>query len=538
MIVKILDDNNQPIPGAIIRNKNNPALGISTDENGIATISVAGEYIINFVGSKEKIVNITEDITIILSSDDTVLNEIEIVAESFKNALIKGFIVDDKGDPLINMGVRILVIGNKETPSVPTTSKNVNDLDINITPSSVLSAIKNTDASKQETNLGIGETKTIYIKTNDKGYFEDNSFTKGLIETNNSSITINPLEYNYDVKYKVEEIDLSTIFPKIEVPLKYWMYDLGRINLEMAAKMPTIDEIVSQIKNDALEKTPRPKLGFEFSLSAIQLKLLNAALERLVPFLFGILLTFGPQVVAAVFNKQKVLDKICPKQSVILNLVNKRNLIAKQINNIYNSVNVLNKILNTNNTFITSLNAALVLFPLIPYPATGVPPILPPVTVGTISGIENGKETLKLTLEKITQGLKGTEYIIAYFAGVLAYLLYILSALDQLIQECSQEQNVPFDAINAELNSFVNQSTGISNSTVIGVIQNNTYKGFTLELKLDITNRTKYPKRYAQALTRQGVPVLKTESSFASDPQVLINQLKFIIDSNPNLTSE
>ena len=538
MIVKILDDSGQPIPGAIIRNKNNPALGASTDENGIATISVAGEYIINFVGAEEKTVNITGDVTVTLSSN-TNLNEVEIVAESPKNALIKGFVVDDDGNPLTNMGVRILVIGNKEIPSVPTTSKNINDLGINITPSSILSAAKNVDtSSKQETNLGLGETKTIYVKTNDKGYFEDNSLTKGLIETNNSSITINPLEYNYDVKYKVKEIDLSTIFPKIETPLKYWMYDLGRINLEMAAKMPTIDEIVSQIKNDALEQAPKPKLSFEFSLSAIQLKLLNAALERLVPFLFGMLLTFGPQVVAAVFNKQKVLDKICPKQSVILDLVNKRNLIAKQVNNIYNSVNVLNKVLGTNNIFITSLNNALALFPLIPYPATGIPPILPPLTMGAISGIENGKETLKLTLEKITQGLKGTEYIIAYFAGVLAYLLYVLNALDQLIQECSQEQNVPFDAINAELNSFVNQSTGISNSTVIGAVQNNTYKGFTLELKLDTTNKTKYPKRYAQALTRQGVPVLKTESSFASDPQVLINQLKFIIDSNPNLTSE
>ena len=31
---------------------------------------------------------------------------------------------------------------------------------------------------------------------------------------------------------------------------------------------------------------------------------------------------------------------------------------------------------------------------------------------------------------------------------------------------------------------------------------------------------------------------LKTESSFASDPQVLIDQLKFIIDSNHNLTAQ
>ena len=53
-----------------------------------------------------------------------------------------------------------------------------------------------------------------------------------------------------------------------------------------------------------------------------------------------------------------------------------------------------------------------------------------------------------------------------------------------------------------------------------------------------LLNQIKYPRRFAQALNKQGVPVLKTESSFASNPQVLIDQLKFIIDSNPNLTAE
>ena len=64
------------------------------------------------------------------------------------------------------------------------------------------------------------------------------------------------------------------------------------------------------------------------------------------------------------------------------------------------------------------------------------------------------------------------------------------------------------------------------------------YKGFKLEVVINEKNTSEYIQRYAQALTKQGVPVLKTEPSFASDPQVLINQLKFIIDSNPNLTAE
>ena len=122
---------------------------------------------------------------------------------------------------------------------------------------------------------------------------------------------------------------------------------------------------------------------------------------------------------------------------------------------------------------------------------------------------------------------------------MLGVILGLLNSLDVLIQQCAQEQDVPFETINNELNSFVNQSTGISNSDVIQSTQeDNTYKNFTLEIKLDEVSTNKYPRRFAQALTKQGVPVLKTDSSFASDPQVLLDQLKFIIDSNPNITAE
>ena len=68
--------------------------------------------------------------------------------------------------------------------------------------------------------------------------------------------------------------------------------------------------------------------------------------------------------------------------------------------------------------------------------------------------------------------------------------------------------------------------------------EDNTYKGFTLSVKIDEKNNSKYIKRYAAAQNKQGVIVLKTESSFASDPSILISQLKFIIDSNPNITAE
>ena len=56
------------------------------------------------------------------------------------------------------------------------------------------------------------------------------------------------------------------------------------------------------------------------------------------------------------------------------------------------------------------------------------------------------------------------------------------------------------------------------------------YKGFTFEIKEDTTQNFNYPKRYAIARNIQGVQMLRSESSFASNPQILIEELKFAID--------
>jgi hypothetical protein len=263
--------------------------------------------------------------------------------------------------------------------------------------------------------------------------------------------------------------------------------------------------------------------------------------KTLIPFIIKLLAPFGAVALQAVISKIP-LDKIknqilCPNQAKILELINKRNKLVKQINNVYNTITTLSKVLTGINIAITAIQAGILVLETLPYPATGFPPLgLPPLTTGIIETTGTGKDKLKEALKKANVVISIVTLSLAAFGAVLGIVLRLLNSLDALIQQCAQEQDIPFETINTELNIFVNQSTGVSNSAVIA--SDNTYKGFALEIKLDETNTSKYPRRFAQALTKQGVPVLKTELSFASDPQVLINQLKFIIDSNPQLTAE
>ncbi len=248
--------------------------------------------------------------------------------------------------------------------------------------------------------------------------------------------------------------------------------------------------------------------------------------RKIIPFLISLLLPFGAAVVQGILAKLP-LDTIkdlasCPNRAGLLQLIEKRNKLVKQINAIYKTIITLSKIALGLKTTITALRIGIAASSAVPLPA-------PP-------GVPVGLAKLEETAKKFNVILNIATVVLATIGTLLGVILVILNSLDALILQCAEDQDVPFEEINNELNDLVNSSTGISNSEVIQ--QEKIYKGFLLELKLDDTSNISYPKRFAQAINKQGVPVLKTDSSFASDPQVLIDQLKFIIDSNPQLTAE
>jgi hypothetical protein len=251
--------------------------------------------------------------------------------------------------------------------------------------------------------------------------------------------------------------------------------------------------------------------------------------KKLIPFIIKLLLPFGVIAVQAVINKidiEKIKDQIlCPRQDKLLELIQKRNKLVRQINGIYQTVTRISSILTGINTALTAIQVGILAVTIIPFPAPTAAPV-------GVAKLEEQLKKFRIVINILTLTL-------AAFGAVLGIILRLLNSLDLLLRECAQSQELPFEQINNQLNLFVNESTGINNQTVINDIQVNkpTYKGFTLELIIDPYNTSQYPKRFAQALTRTGVPVLKTDSSFASDPQVLLDQLKFIIDSNPDLNA-
>jgi hypothetical protein len=334
-------------------------------------------------------------------------------------------------------------------------------------------------------------------------------------------------------------------------------FDISRITLTQAPNVTNIaTSQINQTLNTQELDTVKKLLLSNTPVEVRLLNFFNAKKEeiqaRLIPFVVQQLTSFSPLAAQFIANNPTfyktgvtpqdllpLLDELkqyvdCPNERIISQLTNKRNKIATQINNLYQNIKTINKTTGITNDVITAVQTGITVIQAIPYPAIGIPPLgLPPLTTGIIETIGATADTLREGLNKARVVLSDLNITAASFGSLLGSALNLLNILDLLIQQCSESQDIPFAQINNEINLLNNQSQEIEQT------QNNlTYSGFKLELQLDKTNQTKYPRRFAQALNKQGVPVLKTESSFASNPQVLLDQLKFIIDSNPNLTAE
>jgi hypothetical protein len=240
----------------------------------------------------------------------------------------------------------------------------------------------------------------------------------------------------------------------------------------------------------------------------------------------------APSLLALIPVEQLVNLINCPSQAKIQSILRQRNQLVNQINGIYKTTLTLTAFLGFTDIVISTIQTAIQLAKANPYPATGIPPTFPPLTSGVQTTIASFVAELENQIKVTNKTLSTVTITIGSFATFLGVILKFLSILDIILQFCAEDQNMDLEQINNEINALANPTIAATQS------ENNTYKGFTLGVKIDEKNESKYIRRYAVAQNKQGVDVLRTESSFASDPAVLISQLKFIIDSNPSITAE
>jgi len=331
-----------------------------------------------------------------------------------------------------------------------------------------------------------------------------------------------------------------------EITVTVDIYDLGKIILKSSS--PNIEPIQAEVITQVNEEEAKlilqgfaPDVPFEVKMVTIYNNKKESLKRQLIPFILALIAKFGPNVLNSILsgNKNPLEDKVCLSAEELKEILRKRNKVTKKINNAYKWVRTLSKILGVTNALILGLKIAT----KIAQGLTAVPgPFKPPFfgLKDIWNGlVEQGFLTIDTVLRRAGVAVTALNIATTGIGVVLGYCLRLLQALDDMIIECAQEPDVEggqeftlsFEEINEEINSFI-ESDGEQVDDLIDPLTNQPlpYKGFTFEIKQDTSQNFQYPKRYALARNIQGIQVLRSESSYASNPSVLIEELRFVID--------
>lgn len=209
-------------------------------------------------------------------------------------------------------------------------------------------------------------------------------------------------------------------------------------------------------------------------------------------------------------------DKLNQALEIRDNFITQLETTLKYLNTINKSLEIVSDVINGTITTLTATN----LLKITTSAATKLAPVVPGAAAALLADLDDVRTIVTFKndgsprLPELKRVLStGIQYI---SQGELAIntVLQILKSVDTVLQNCGK---IP-RPLTAETLTTIQRTP----TTAV-------YKGFTF----DIVEKPYSPtvsQKIGQAKNQQGIVLLQTEPSFASDPQVLIEELKFIID--------
>jgi len=198
---------------------------------------------------------------------------------------------------------------------------------------------------------------------------------------------------------------------------------------------------------------------------------------------------------------------------------NLRNNTITLINNTINKLTSLQKTIQQINLYLTIFNAVVRILSALPIP-TAVPPGIG-IPVNLITRIIT-------TIEKSLRLISALNVVLAISTIALENEI---AKLNELIFRLNEINQLLDTKASVDLNE--NQFNALSSAIYNNVDNFPPYKGFKFKIKVEENKAFEVKgnkRRYAVAVDRDGVEVLKSEFSFTLDPNDLVDQLKLIID--------
>jgi hypothetical protein len=231
-----------------------------------------------------------------------------------------------------------------------------------------------------------------------------------------------------------------------------------------------------------------------------------------------------------------VLPSICPSSDELQNLLTLRNNLIGKLNNVAKTIeilskpiSILNNVVNTTSTILETTDKARIAANI----ALAFIPLTPGAGPAAINTLKDLVELLRPPIQITKNTINSISEALDYANNIIAKLLSLFEIIDQILSKCgvsSSDLTSTSDFVNQINNQYIqvqqqNQSVnaGLSNSQI--------YQGFTLEVVEEPFSPT-VNRRRAVAKNSQGIILLQTPLSFTSTSQILIQQLKLIIDNS------
>lgn len=212
----------------------------------------------------------------------------------------------------------------------------------------------------------------------------------------------------------------------------------------------------------------------------------------------------------------------CPPPIILSRISKIKDNLIKSSNSYQRSIQTFSKIAAGLNASILLVKGFLKLRYIDPKPTAvggvGVP-------MGFVNLSSDAIYKLNKKLDDYSEQVNTLTAVIAVAQNISSPIQEKLNVLDSYIERCTlQDVNNANNIYNSITSQEMPKSTANNPDS-------NFYKGYTLSIVLDRDTSTIAPKRYAIAQDNQGVVVLRGPSSFSSDTQVLLDELKFRIDN-------
>ncbi len=238
-----------------------------------------------------------------------------------------------------------------------------------------------------------------------------------------------------------------------------------------------------------------------------------------------------PQLTEKILNRlNSVASNICLPPNQLDPLIVLRNNIVDQLNRIGLSLDIAIRTIGiTNNTLNTLLTIAAGIRATKPAAiAAAATPVTGSPFASLVLNLNDILDRLKYDdlgnpkLQKIKVALDLSTPAISIAAVFIAQAIVILNSIDLILKRCSP--NSTLTPVNEGLIQISQQQDQAETT-----INQELYNGFVIRIE-EVPFTSTVKRRRAIGINQSGISLIQTELSFTTNPEILINELKFIID--------